>query len=177
MGEGHLPRRSGGAPRRDRGVEPSLRRGRADAREHPQGAGRGGGGPPERLAPAAARPARYPHQKRSMTVRPDDIAIIGMGCLFPGATSLEEYWQNIKDGVDCITEIPATHWRPDDYFDPDKKAPDRTYARRGGFLSPYPFNPLAFGIAPHTIEATDTSQLLGMVVAQQALEDAGYGQK
>jgi acyl transferase domain-containing protein/NADP-dependent 3-hydroxy acid dehydrogenase YdfG len=109
-------------------------------------------------------------------VQRDDIAIIGMGCLFPGAASLGEYWQNVKDGIDCITEIPATHWRPDDYFDADKKAPDKTYARRGGFLSPYPFNPLAFGISPNAIEATDSSQLLGMVVAQQALEDAGYGE-
>jgi acyl transferase domain-containing protein/acyl carrier protein len=110
-------------------------------------------------------------------VQRDDIAIIGMGCLFPGAGSLAEYWQNVKDGIDCITEIPATHWRPDDYFDADKKAADKTYARRGGFLSPYPFNPLAFGISPNAIEATDSSQLLGMVVAQQALEDAGYGEK
>ena len=42
-------------------------------------------------------------------------------------------------GVDAITEVPATHWRPDDYFDADPKAPDRTYARRGGFLAPVDF--------------------------------------
>src|SRR5262249_17639944 len=45
---------------------------------------------------------------------------------------------------------------------------------RGGFLNPVAFNPAAYGIAPNSIEATDTSQLLGMIVAEQALKDAGY---
>ena len=70
--------------------------------------------------------------------------------------------------------MPPTHWRPDDYLDPDPKAPDRVYAARGGFLDPVPFNPAAYGIAPSNLEATDTSQLLGLVATQQALEDAGY---
>src|SRR5438067_1078797 len=108
-------------------------------------------------------------------MRPDDVAVIGMGCLFPQAGSLDEYWRNVVRAVDCITEVPATHWRPDDYYSADRKAPDMTYARRGGFLSPYAFDPMAFGITPSAIEATDTSQLLGLVVAQAALEDAGYG--
>src|SRR4051794_26941854 len=48
-----------------------------------------------------------------------------------------------------------------------------TYARRGGFLDVVDFNPMEFGIAPRDIEATDTSQLLGLVAAKQALNDAG----
>src|SRR5439155_671323 len=82
-------------------------------------------------------------------------------------------WANIKAKVDGIGPVPATHWNPDDYFDADPKRPDRTYARRGGFLDPFPFPPAAFGIAPNDLEATDTSQLLALVVAQKALEDAG----
>lgn len=109
------------------------------------------------------------------TIKPDAIAIVGMGCLFPKAPSLVDYWQNIRDGVDCITDIPATHWRPEEYFNSDPKSPDHTYAKRGGFLSPYHFNPMEWGIAPNSIEATDTSQLLGMVAAHMALTDAGYG--
>ena len=62
-----------------------------------------------------------------------------------------------------------------DYFDPDPKAPDRTYAKRGGFLSPVDFSPLKYGIAPNDLEAIDTAQLLGLVGVTQALEDAGYG--
>ncbi len=62
-----------------------------------------------------------------------------MGCLFPRADGLARYWANIRTGVDAITEVPETHWSPDDYFDGDPKAPDRTYARRGGFLDPVDF--------------------------------------
>ena len=106
---------------------------------------------------------------------PVPVAIIGMGCLFPRAEDLKRYWANILDRVDAITEVPETHWRAGDYHDPDPKARDRTYCRRGGFLSPVDFPPLEFGIAPHSIEATDTTQLLGLLIARQALADAGYG--
>ena len=105
----------------------------------------------------------------------EPLAIIGIGSMFPKAENLEQYWSLIKNGVDAITDIPDTHWNPDDYYSPDQKKPDFTYGKRGGFLSPYSFDPLKYGIPPNVLEATDTSQLLGMVVAEQAMEDAGYG--
>ena len=101
------------------------------------------------------------------------LAIIGIGCLFPKANSLGTFWANLKNGVDAITPVPGTHWNPADYFDTDPKKPDVTYAQRGGFLDPYPFPPGEFGIAPNDLEATDTAQLLGLVAARMALEDAG----
>ncbi len=104
------------------------------------------------------------------------IAIIGMGCLFPKAEDLGGFWSNIRNRVDAIGDVPETHWSAEDYYDPDPKAPDRTYARRGGFLSPVDFPPLDFGIAPNNLDATDTTQLLGLLVARRALEDAGYGE-
>ena len=103
------------------------------------------------------------------------LAIIGIGCLFPRAAGLVDYWANIKNRVDAITDVPATHWRSQDYYNADPKAADRIYTARGGFLEPIPFVPGEHGIAPRDLEAIDTSQLLGLVVAQQALEDAGYG--
>jgi acyl transferase domain-containing protein/NAD(P)-dependent dehydrogenase (short-subunit alcohol dehydrogenase family) len=105
--------------------------------------------------------------------RPEPLAIIGIGCLFPKAAGPGFYWANIKNGVDCIGDVPPSHWDPADYFDEDPKRADMTYARRGGFLDPVDFNPLEFGIAPRDIEATDTTQLLGLVAAKQALADAG----
>ncbi len=102
------------------------------------------------------------------------LAIIGIGCLFPKAGNVDEYWSNIREGVDAITDIPESHWNPEDYFDTNQKTPDMTYARRGGFIDPVDFNPLQYGMSPNNIEATDTTQLLGMVVARQALLDAGY---
>jgi len=107
--------------------------------------------------------------------QPVPVAIIGMGCLFPMADDLDRFWSNIRGRLDAISEVPTTHWRPDDYWDDDPKSPDRTYARRGGFLTPVDFPLLDFGISPHAVEATDTTQLLGLLVARQALLDAGYG--
>ena len=103
------------------------------------------------------------------------IAIVGIACIFPRAGNLQEYWANIRDGFDAITEVPEGHWNLSDYFDADPKAPDMTYGRRGGFLDPVDFEPMAFGISPRDLEATDTTQLLGLHVAREALRDAGYG--
>ena len=103
------------------------------------------------------------------------IAIIGIGCLFPKAENKVRFWANIKNGVDAITEIPASHWLPEEYFDKNPKSPDRTYARRGGFILPVDFDPSEFGLAPNALEATDSAQLLGLLTAKMALEDAGYG--
>ena len=103
------------------------------------------------------------------------IAIVGISCLFPGASGLQEYWANVRDGVDAITDVPVSHWTVGDYFDADPKAPDMTYGRRGGFLEAIDFDPMGFGISPRDLEATDSTQLLGMYVAREALRDAGYG--
>src|SRR5947209_6310124 len=102
------------------------------------------------------------------------LAIVGIGCLFPKADGPGAFWANIKNGVDCVGPVPPTHWSPDDYLHDDPKAPDMTYAARGAFLDAVDFNPLEFGISPVDLEATDTSQLLGLVAARRALNDAGY---
>lgn len=102
------------------------------------------------------------------------IAIVGMGCLFPGAADLKEFWRTLARGEDGITEVPPTHWMPADYFDADPKRPDHTYCTRGGYLSPVAFDPTEFGIPPNILEATDTTQLLALHVAKMALADAGY---
>ncbi|MFO7578338.1 MAG: SDR family NAD(P)-dependent oxidoreductase [Pelovirga sp.] len=103
------------------------------------------------------------------------LAIVGIGCMFPEADNPRQFWTNIKTGVDSITEVPESHWRAADYFDPDPKARDKVYARFGGFLSPVQFNPMDYGILPNALEAIDTSQLLGLLAVEQALNDAGYG--
>ena len=103
------------------------------------------------------------------------IAIVGMACLFPQADSPAGFWSNILEGRDSIREVPMTHWSASEYFDADPKAPDMTYSKRGAFLDPVDFAPLDFGIAPKNLEAIDTTQLLGLMVARDALADSGYG--
>ncbi|WP_280253582.1 type I polyketide synthase [Nocardia abscessus] len=101
------------------------------------------------------------------------IAIVGMSGLLPNAHNHREYWQNIVDGVDCTTEVPASRWSLDDYFDADPAAPDKTYSRRGAFLPDIEFDPLEFGLPPNQLEVTSTMQTLGLGVARDLLRDAG----
>ncbi|NSW53258.1 MAG: acyltransferase domain-containing protein [Anaerolineae bacterium] len=102
------------------------------------------------------------------------VAIIGMGAIFPEARNLSAYWQLIFDEVDCLKDIPPSRWQIDDYYDPDPAARDRSYSKRGAFIPDIEFNPMEFGLPPNMIEATDVSQLLSLVVAKEALLDAGY---
>ncbi|MFE7744331.1 beta-ketoacyl synthase N-terminal-like domain-containing protein, partial [Nocardia sp. NPDC057455] len=101
------------------------------------------------------------------------IAIVGMSGLLPNAHNYREYWQNIVDGVDCTTEVPASRWSLDDYFDADPAAPDKTYSRRGAFLPDIEFDPLEFGLPPNQLEVTSTMQTLSLGVARDLLRDAG----
>jgi acyl transferase domain-containing protein/NADP-dependent 3-hydroxy acid dehydrogenase YdfG len=103
------------------------------------------------------------------------IAIVGLGALFPGSTDAFGMWRDIVAGKDQLTEIPKAHWLIDDYYDADPKAPDKTYAKRGGFIPEVAFDPLEHGMPPNVIPATDTSQLLGLIVAKQLLEDVVHG--
>ena len=104
------------------------------------------------------------------------IAVVGVGALFPGAVGPGAFWKDIMAGTNHITEVPPTHFFIDDFFDEDMMAPDKTYCRTGAFLPPVEFDPMAFGIPPKNIESTDTSQLLGLIVAKQVLNDATAGQ-
>ncbi|MBN2358776.1 MAG: SDR family NAD(P)-dependent oxidoreductase, partial [Deltaproteobacteria bacterium] len=104
------------------------------------------------------------------------IAVVGVSALFPGSSDERGFWSDILSGRDLIAEVPASHWLVDDYYDPDPAAPDKTYCRRGAFLDPVSFDPMAWGVPPNLISATDTSQLLALIVAQRVLEDASRGQ-
>ncbi|MBL0713057.1 MAG: acyltransferase domain-containing protein, partial [Desulfosarcina sp.] len=103
------------------------------------------------------------------------VAVIGLGCFFPRATGTNAYWHLLYHGQDAITDVPASHWSPEDYFDEDPHCQDHVYCRRGGFLSPIHFDPTEFGIPPSNLESTDTSQLISLMAAKAALESAGYG--
>ncbi|MFJ3801178.1 SDR family oxidoreductase [Streptomyces sp. NPDC090088] len=103
------------------------------------------------------------------------IAIVGAGALLPGSPDVAGFWRTVVTGRDLITDVPPTHWLVEDYYDPDPAAPDRTYGRRGAFLDPVDFPALTYGVPPNTLEATDTSQLLALMVADQVLTDATGG--
>jgi len=111
----------------------------------------------------------------SIPARPP-IAVVGVSALFPGSSDEVGFWRDILAGRDLIRDVPPSHWLIEDYYDPDPTAPDKTYARRGAFLDLTPFDPLAFGVPPSIVPATDTSQLLALIVAQRVLDEAAHGQ-
>jgi 3-oxoacyl-(acyl-carrier-protein) synthase/NAD(P)-dependent dehydrogenase (short-subunit alcohol dehydrogenase family)/acyl carrier protein len=102
------------------------------------------------------------------------VAVIGLGALFPGRPGLAGFWSTIRHGRDTITQVPPDHFNPNDYYDPNPRAKDKMYCRRGAFLAPVAFEPLKFGITPRDLESIDSTQLLGLIVADAALNDAGY---
>ncbi|GIJ25223.1 hypothetical protein Vqi01_03850 [Micromonospora qiuiae] len=126
-------------------------------------------GSDERLGSLATPPART-----EPVPAPADVAVIGMGCILPGAPDMPTFWANILDKVDAITEVPPRRWDWRRYYDPDRAARDRVYSRWGGFVDEVPFDPVAFGMPPHSLRSIEPFQLLGLLVAQAALRDAGY---
>jgi acyl transferase domain-containing protein/NAD(P)H-dependent flavin oxidoreductase YrpB (nitropropane dioxygenase family)/NAD(P)-dependent dehydrogenase (short-subunit alcohol dehydrogenase family) len=106
-----------------------------------------------------------------------DVAIIGMACIFPGARNLDEYWQNILLGKDAVTEVPDERWNKDLYYQPDREGSDLSHSKWGGFIPRIDFDPLEFGIPPQSLAAIEPTQLLSLLVAKRAMEDAGYTDK
>ena len=109
--------------------------------------------------------------------RPLDVAIVGMACIYPGAPDAASFWANVVAGVDSVTEVPATRWDPDLYYDKDsfKDPRGRTPSKWGGFIPEIPFDALAYGIPPSSLVGIEPVQLLALEVAARALADAGYG--
>jgi polyketide-type polyunsaturated fatty acid synthase PfaA len=113
---------------------------------------------------------------KKMNLQHTPIAVVGLSAMFADAKNVEEFWTNIVQSKDSITDVPDSRWKIADYYDADMHAPDKTYCKRGGFLPEIDFDPMEFGLPPNILEVTDVSQLLSLVAARDAFEDAGYGQ-
>jgi acyl transferase domain-containing protein/acyl carrier protein len=105
----------------------------------------------------------------------EEIAIIGVSGRYPQANDLDEFWDNLKNGRDCITEIPADRWEYRKYFDPKKGVKGKTYSKWGGFISEADkFDSLFFSISPREADTLDPQERVFMETAWQTIEDAGY---
>ncbi len=106
----------------------------------------------------------------------EPIAVIGMGCRFPGAPDLASYWRLMAEGRDAITEIPADRWSVAEYYDANADAPGKMATRWGGFLTEIDrFDPRLFNITPREATRMDPQQRLLLEVAWEAFEHAALG--
>ncbi|MBV9789343.1 MAG: AMP-binding protein, partial [Chloroflexi bacterium] len=104
----------------------------------------------------------------------EEVAIIGMGCRFPGAGNPAAFWQMLCAGVDAITEVPAERWDIESLYHADRSVPGKMYSRWGGFLDNLDSVDARFmGISPREAALLDPQQRLLFEVAWEALEDAG----
>jgi acyl transferase domain-containing protein/acyl carrier protein/SAM-dependent methyltransferase len=106
----------------------------------------------------------------------DPIAIIGISGRYPGAQNLEEYWENLRSGKDCVGELPPDRWPLEGFYDPHPDASrGKSYSKWGGFLSGFAdFDPLFFNISPREAANTDPQERLFVQSCWEALEDGGY---
>jgi acyl transferase domain-containing protein/enoyl-CoA hydratase/carnithine racemase/acyl carrier protein len=137
-------------------------------------------------APAAQRPAPKTRNKlvswrgqkpsRQATAgAPQSIAVIGMAGQFPQARTLDQFWRNIADGRNCITEVAAARWNVDAYYQPGEPVPGKTNSCWLGALDDYDrFDPLFFNISPGEAESMDPQQRLFLEACWHGIEHAGY---
>lgn len=105
----------------------------------------------------------------------DAIAVIGMAGQFPQAKNLAEFWENIANGKNCVSEIASDRWKLADFYDPDRNAANKTYCKSMGALEDIDrFDPLFFHISPSEAEFMDPQQRLFLEASWHCIEDAGY---
>jgi acyl transferase domain-containing protein/acyl carrier protein len=120
--------------------------------------------------PSAAAPA-----VGAAPIDGQDIAIIGVSGRFPQAPTLGQFWENLREGRDCIREIPPERWDYREYYDPDKESQGKSYSKWGGFLDEVDrFDPLFFNISPREAAMMDPQERLFLETVWHTLEDAGY---
>ena len=118
--------------------------------------------------------ARKARAESASLLRADPVAIVGLGCRFPGgANDAHSFWSLLRAGRDAVTAVPVDRWSAD-LFDPDPAAEGRTAAHQGGFIEGIDrFDAAYFGIRPKEAAAMDPQQRIFLEVAVEALEHAG----
>ena len=106
----------------------------------------------------------------------EPIAIVGLGCLFPGARTPDEFWQNLLAGRDTTSPATAEQMGVDAelFFDATRGRRDTYYAMRGDFVRDFHFDPHGYRIAPERLAGLDELFQWLLYVARSALADSGY---
>ena len=105
----------------------------------------------------------------------DRIAIIGIGCRFPGGVNdAESFWKLLMERRDAVSDVPADRWNVERYYDREPAIPGKTFVKRGGFLDQIDkFDPQFFGISPREAPYVDPQHRLLLETSWEAIENAG----
>ncbi len=122
--------------------------------------------------PTLVHPASPPSPA---TPNQEGIAIIGIGCRFPGGVNdAESFWKLLEDGREAVGDVPADRWNVERFYDAEPGIVGKTIAKRGGFIDGIDqFDPQFFGISPREAPYIDPQQRLLLETAYEAIEDAG----
>ncbi|AEW95937.1 MULTISPECIES: beta-ketoacyl synthase N-terminal-like domain-containing protein [Streptomycetaceae] len=124
-------------------------------------------------APVAA-PAAVPAAAPAVPGGPVPVAVIGMGCRFPGAASPDAFWRALVRGEDHVTEVPPDRWDAAALYSPVPQ-PGRSISKWGGFIEDAAdFDPAYFGFDGETARHLDPLVRKALEVTAEALLDAGY---
>ncbi len=107
----------------------------------------------------------------------ESVAIVGMGAVFPGARTLEAFTRLVESRRKVISEVPPQRWDPELFCNQETKEPYRSPTRFGGFISDFSFDWRRHKIPPKQIETADPLHYMLLDAADQALAQAGYGEK
>lgn len=138
---------------------------------------------PVQAAPAASssvpsirsRGQRFSEPVRGGGFAGEAIAIVGLSGRYPQARDLQAFWNNLRDGKDCIVEVPSERWDWRDYYSEDRTIPGRHYSKWGGFIEGVDeFDARFFNISPLEAVNIDPQERLFLQHAWMAMEDAGY---
>ncbi len=104
----------------------------------------------------------------------EDIAVIGIGCKFPGAENSDEFWELLTNGKDAIREIPQERWDVEEFYSPEESESGKMNTKWGGFIKDVDkFDPTFFGISPRETVQMDPQQRILLETTWQAFENAG----
>lgn len=108
------------------------------------------------------------------TIPKEPVAIVGIGCRFPGAKCPQAFWKLLHEGRDATREVPKQRWNIEQLYDPDPSKAGYMSSRRGGFIDQIDqFDWKAFRIPPREARYMDPQHRLLLEVSWEALEDAG----
>ncbi len=121
--------------------------------------------------PSPSQSSQANQQERSR----EGIAIIGIGCRFPGGVNdTESFWKLLVEGREAVSDVPADRWNVERFYDAEPGLVGKTVAKRGGFVEGIDqFDPQFFGISPREAPYIDPQQRLLLETAWEAIEDAG----